>query len=180
MKKIISNIKGLTLMETTISLGILMFGVMATITLMLATFNSVQVSEQEIVVVNLAREGIEIVRGIRNSENSNLTSDVNIFDGSYDNASFILDSDDTNSSTSFNANNVSTAASISECSSCALYLDNGKYSHDPVGTATAYKRMITIEEGDIANEKRIISEVSWTTKSKTHTYTLEAYLTDWQ
>jgi len=47
-----NNSQGLTLMETTITLGILMIGVLATVTLLLATFNYAQQSEQEIVVVN--------------------------------------------------------------------------------------------------------------------------------
>ena len=166
-------------METTIALGILMIGVLATVTLLLATFNYVQQSEQEIVVVNLAREGIEIARAMRNSEDPNKASDVDIFDNSYDNQKFHLDSDDPNTAATLSANSVTGANAASDCSQCQLYLNNGKYTHD-TGQLTNFKRMITVEPGDSNKEKKIISEVSWTFKGQTHSYTLETYLTDWQ
>ena len=166
-------------METTIALGILMIGVLATVTLLLATFNYVQQSEQEIVVVNLAREGIEIARAMRNSEDPNKASDVDIFDNSYDNQKFHLDSDDPNTAATLSANSVTGANAASDCSQCQLYLNNGKYTHD-TGQLTNFKRMITVEPGDSNKEKKIISEVSWTFKGQTHSYTLEMYLTDWQ
>jgi len=174
-----NNSQGLTLMETTIALGILMIGVLATVTLLLATFNYAQQSEQEIVVVNLAREGIEIVRAMRNSEDPNKASDVNIFDNSYDNQKFHLDSDDANTVVSMALNSATGANTASACSQCQLYLNDGKYTHT-AGQATNFKRMITIEPGDSNKEKKIISEVSWTFKGQTHSYTLETYLTDWQ
>ena len=167
-------------METTIALGILMIGVLATVTLLLATFNYAQQSEQEIVVVNLAREGIEIARAMRNSEDPNDETDVDVFDGSYDNQKFYLDSHDPNSAATLSAHSVTGANTASACSQCQLYVNNGKYAHDAGGQATNFKRMITIEPGDSNKEKKIISEVSWTFKGQTHSYTLETYLTDWQ
>ena len=97
----IKNNFGLTLMETTIALGILMIGILASLTLMLSSFDYVQQTEHEIVVVNLAREGIEIMRIIRNNENNAVLNDIDLFDGSYDGLTYIVDSDSTNLAASF-------------------------------------------------------------------------------
>lgn len=176
----IKNISGLTLMETTIALGILMIGVLASLTLMLSSFNYIQATEQEIVIVNLAREGIEIVRSMRNSESPLSASDVDLFDGSYDDASYIVDIEDTNSASSFNSNELSGVDNLENCTECSLYLKDGRYVHDTSGDDTVFKRMVTINPGASADEKIIVSEVSWTVKGKTHTYALESHLTNWQ
>jgi Tfp pilus assembly protein PilV len=180
------NNTAMTLVETTIALGILMMGILASITLMLSSFNYTQRSEQEIVVVNLAREGIEIMRSIRNSESAANLNDVDIFDDNniYDNKTYTVDSLTANTIEGFNQANVgSSGANINSCSTCSLYFKNGQYTHDSANAEpTSFKRMVTILPGDNDNgkEKRIVSEVTWTIKGKTYTYSLEAYLTDWQ
>src|SRR3989338_5345228 len=57
--------RGFTLVETIVSLGILMLGIGASLTLVTATVSYSKQTESLIVVVNLAREGLEIVRAIR-------------------------------------------------------------------------------------------------------------------
>ena len=171
------NNSGLTLIETTIALGILMIGTLASLTLMLASFNYVQRTEHEIVVVNLAREGIEIMRSIRNNEDNLDLSDIDLFDGSYNNTSYIVDNNTTNDASDF----ISViAASARQCADCSLYLKDGQYLHDDTGSETIFKRMITINPGTHDNEKIIISEVAWTVKGNTYSYKLEAHLTNWQ
>lgn len=171
---------GLTLMETTIALGILMIGVLASITVMLSSFNFAQETEQEIIVVNLAREGIEIMRAIRDNEDDNNPDDVDLFDGSYDNKNFYVDSNDGNSAAAMNARLVTTADNANDCDECKLYFKDGQYLHDATGNDTIFNRMISLKPGSSNSEKIIISEVGWTLKGKTHSYLLEAHLTDWQ
>jgi Tfp pilus assembly protein PilV len=171
---------GLTLIETTIALGILMIGTLASLTLMLASFNYVQQTEHEIVVVNLAREGIEIMRSIRNNEDANDPTDIDLFDGSYDNTSYIVDNNTSNNANNFVLNQRVTAPSARQCAACSLYLKDGQYLHDPSGSETIFKRMITISPGAYNDEKIIISEVAWTVKGKTYSYKLESHLTNWQ
>ena len=55
---------GVTLIETIVALGILTVGIVAALSLMIGTISFSQSSEQSIVVVNLAREGIEMTRSI--------------------------------------------------------------------------------------------------------------------
>jgi len=182
-KKII-NQSGLTLMETTIGLGILMIGIMASLTLMFSSFKYTQQSEYEIVVVNLAREGVEIVRSMRNNEDDNDTNDFNMFDLT-ESTKYKLDIEDDNSSTNMEQEKItdSNVTSASNCDTCSLYFKNGKYVHDSNGsTPTIFKRLIKIEDTNPSQAfaKKIISEVSWTVKNKTYSYTLETYLYDWQ
>ncbi|MFH1890919.1 MAG: prepilin-type N-terminal cleavage/methylation domain-containing protein [Candidatus Kuenenbacteria bacterium] len=162
------NQKGMTLVETTIALGILMIGIMASITLMLSTFNFAQKNEQEIIVVNLAREGIEIVRALRNNQSANL------FDGTYDGRNYIVDVDE-----NFNLDNEMIGIdNINECNACLLKLINGQYSHGAGGQNTNIKRMISIKNVS-SNEKKILSEVSWMYKGTTYDFILESNLTNW-
>ncbi len=182
---------GLSLLETTIALGILMVGVLASLTLMLSSFNYIQSSENEIVVVNLAREGIEIVRSIRNN-NSNPPvgqTPVNIFSGDFDNQSYVVDSDVNTTLSASNTLNLTTAGDISQCVSntsndCDLYLTpDGRYTHSPSAgdQPTDFQRLVTITPSpDHLYEKIITSTVSWQIKGRPHTFSLETRLTDWQ
>ncbi|OIO17307.1 hypothetical protein COV56_02730 [Candidatus Kuenenbacteria bacterium CG11_big_fil_rev_8_21_14_0_20_37_9] len=168
MRKRFFNQQGMTLVETTVALGILMVGIMASLVLMLSTFNFAERNEQEIIVVNLAREGVEAVRALRNNQA------IDLFDGSYDNKNYIIDVDE-----NFNLDNeLFGITSIEDCADCALMLINGRYLHGGGGAGTNFKRMITIENVS-SSEKKILSRISWTHKGETHSFLLEANLTNW-
>lgn len=172
--RLINSNTGLTLVETTVALGILMIGIIASLTLMIASFHYVERAEQEIVVVNLAREGIELVRALRSTEDGAAV----IFDGANSDEQFIVDSD---TNYAFNFNFAVTAPSVEQCTECNLYLNNGKYTHDSAGTPTIFKRMITLRDsGGNTSERTVISEVSWDVRGNNYKYTLEALLTNWQ
>ncbi|HOZ36724.1 MAG TPA: hypothetical protein PLR18_02750 [bacterium] len=192
MKKFFSSSPGLTLLETTIALGILMLGILASLTLMLSSFNYIQSSEDEIVVVNLAREGLEIVRSVRNNNSnppSGETDVVDIFTGTFDNKSYLVDSGD--NSTLGISNQVAniSAGDINQCNAgdnapCRLYLtSSGRYTHDyTAGEPTTFSRLVTIfsSPDGYSYEKKIVSTVSWQVKGRTHVLSLETRLTDWQ
>jgi hypothetical protein len=61
------NIKGETIAETMIALTILAMGITMTSTLMANSLRNVNVSKTRIVAVNIAREGIEAMRNIRDT-----------------------------------------------------------------------------------------------------------------
>src|SRR3990167_6964029 len=61
----IKNNLGVTLIETIVALGILTTGIISALALITNSIAYSQSSEQAIVVVNLAREGMEIVRSVR-------------------------------------------------------------------------------------------------------------------
>lgn len=157
---------GLTLVETIVALSIIMTGVMACLTLMLYIFNYTQKNEKELLVVNLAKEGTQIVRTIRND------ASIDLFDGTYDDKNFIVDVQN-----NFNLN-TEVSGEIEDCSECQLYILNNQYLHDTNGEIASYKRMIKIISIS-SYEKKIISEISWNFKSNTYNFKLESNLTDW-
>lgn len=198
------NQAGLTLLETTVALGILMLGILASLTLMMSSFNFTHRSEKEIIVVNLAREGLELVRSSRNQKtcdgtattctsdsvcSSNVTCLSKIFQGQYSEDAngerYLIDSSATGDNSTANfleaTNNLSTYSNVSECADCALNIYNNQYVHSALGEPTEIKRMITIKPSSNNPDKKIItSAVSWTEKNKTYTYTLETVLYNWQ
>ncbi len=58
---------GFTLVELVIALSVFTVGIMATFTLSLANVNTADENYQDILAANLAREGIELVRNIRDT-----------------------------------------------------------------------------------------------------------------
>lgn len=58
---------GLSLVEVILGLGILLGGIIGLITLSIASLKADEVSSRKIVAMNLAREGIEVIRNIRDS-----------------------------------------------------------------------------------------------------------------
>ena len=161
------NQSGVTLMETIIALGILITGITVSLSLMTSVIVFSQSSEQMIVVTNLAREGIELVRIIRSTDGfSSLAvgdkiSVIDYIDGDID---------------------LSNAGSseISTCENCKLYLYNGRYYHNsPPETSevTQFRRMVIIS--NVGSEKKIVSKIYWTERGREHNFKLETILTDW-
>ncbi|XOU94480.1 MAG: type IV pilus modification PilV family protein [Candidatus Kerfeldbacteria bacterium] len=67
LKKIIKNESGQSLMEMLIAIFILILALTATIVLIVTSINAARDSMNKLVATNLSREGIEIVRNIRDS-----------------------------------------------------------------------------------------------------------------
>lgn len=59
--------RGQTLVEVIIAVGILLAGIVGLITLSFASLSADQISSRKIVAMNLAREGIEVLRNVRDS-----------------------------------------------------------------------------------------------------------------
>lgn len=159
--------KGFTLVETIVSLGILLLGAAATLTLVTTTLSYSRQTENLVVVVNLAREGLELVRVIRDVQGF-----VSLPAG---NTAWIIDRTSTSLTTSATFSGGST---IHDCTNCTLYLNNNEYQITP-GTATAYRRLININTLS-TDEKEIISTLRWTEHGRVHTYQLATVLTNWK
>ncbi len=174
------NQHGVTLIETIVALGILVIGIVSAVALMLNTLNFSRNSEKTIVVVNLAREGLEMVRSIRDlnrslSETGEGLADLGV-------GAKIVDANYLTGELELSAASFSSGSEIKNCLNCTLKLYNKRYYHSaPEGestTETIFKRMITISEVS-ANEKKIISEVYWSEKGLEHIFRLEDHLTNW-
>lgn len=153
-------------METIIALGVLTAGIITTLTLVISSVNFSRNSEQMIVVVNLAREGIEMVRAIRDTDGFDaIAAGDQVININLDNGDLGLITADNNT--------------LADCSNCALELYNGRYLHNTSGgEITIFKRMIIIT--DLSSyEKKVLSKVYWMERGREHSYILESYLTNW-
>ena len=70
------NITGFTLLETLIALSVLSVGIMAAFTLSTANLNTARANYQRILAANLAREGVEFIRNVRDSNWLKIESNV--------------------------------------------------------------------------------------------------------
>lgn len=156
--------KGITLLETIVSLGILVIGVVASLSIATASLTFSQESEETLVVVSLAREGIEIVRTLRDRDGLPAlpSSGSRIVDARY----------------IFHLNYPTDSDYIDYCNNCRLYISNNVYNHTG-GKQTNFRRMIKFYPVS-DTERKVVSIVNWQERGRTHQFKLETYLTDWQ
>lgn len=182
-KLIKKDTRGVTMMETIIALGVLVFGVVTAMALMASTLAFSHTSEQSIIVSNLAREGIEIVRSTRDFCRASLCETVlstgdNFFSGSVDNC-YLVDSSDDNYNLKTATQDPIDCQDVINCDDCQLYLNtsDNRYNHTS-GDTTIFKRAIRIESKS-SYEKKVTSIVTWSERGRNHEFILEDYLTDW-
>jgi type II secretory pathway pseudopilin PulG len=186
---IYNNQKGQGIVELVAAIAIIIFALAGIITLTLVNIIGQKASENSLIASNLAREGIEVVRNLRDT--SWLTTG---FLGD-----LVSPSDHTVTAEFDITGNVWTlnnsADSISEA---RLYLKNNLYVHDSVGsTPTNFYRLITVDfvcaDGSVITSGtcsggtnpvvgyRVKSKVQWHDKGgKTHNYELTDYIYDWK
>jgi len=175
--------KGFTLLETVIAIGVVAVGGITIITLLNSTLAVTSLNKDIIVVVNLAREGAEIVRAVRDSSSFGFNS---LVDGSY-----LVDSD-----TNFGLNKVALGVNpqspdIVDCTNCTLNLStDGRYVHSS-GSTTRFSRLISVKDVSVASggvscvtsnpcHKRVTSTVEWTNGKRSRQYSVVVELTDWR
>jgi len=177
-----SSQKGQTLIEVVAVSGIITMSLVVILSLGVASISFSAHNKEEIIASNLAREGIESIRIIRDrSWLNNRPAFSELPDGN-----FIVDP----AKGIFSASEVISAvnadsAVIDSCGNCAIYLnqigDGNIYSHNSIinnPKITPYKRLIKIITD--GNKKKITSQVFWNSKGKMHYFNLDAYLTDWR
>lgn len=195
MENIKNNLQGLTLMETVIALGILVVGIISVISLSTASISLSKTSEQHIVVVNLAREGLEIVREVRDfSKSGNVSSvfddentrffntDSDPLTTEIDAGCYIVDAD-----SNFGLKTLATDVvcsgdnfTVNSCGNCRIYYNEltNLYSNTATGLQTPFYRVVKIVNTS-ATEKKILSKVFWSEHGRTHEILLETHLMDW-
>lgn len=134
---------GMSLMEVIVALAVIVTGVISGLTLTVYNLNASVASETKLIASNLAREGIEVIRQIRDS---NWLSGSGWNQGIVDEGSYRL-------TINFDSVNnewitVTQDVGIDNCADCLLYLDldTGVYSHNTEGVQTSYRRLITLRE----------------------------------
>jgi type II secretory pathway pseudopilin PulG len=154
---------GFTLIELVIAIGVFVLGIVGAFTLALANLNISRENINRVLAANLARDGIESIRNVRDSNwlriDSNADCDAaaglqlcdwdeylkNDMDTS--DMFFIIDYGDTATSvvcpTSSDIDSCMAVCSVND--SCRLYMTNGFYDHDNSGKATELYRVIQMQ-----------------------------------
>lgn len=147
----LTSMKGFTLLETMIALTILSTGVAGSVALINRTIAAGSVVRNQLIAVNLAQEGMEVIHNIRHT---NWIENVAWDDGLISGDSCV---------------NFDSAALINPCIGGArsLFIFSNRYVHNPSGSATNFLRHINITIGDDDGTpfKTIQSTVSWNNTS---------------
>lgn len=204
--KLIKNQKGQSLLELIIALGVLTVGVFAVWSLLAANYRGESEVRARVVAINLAREGIEVVKNIRDSNWFKIDNGRGIAwtDG-------LIGSDSTarisnllaDVGLDFSVNNLTDAGA-------KLYLTDAGYFTSTVTTRpTIYRRLITVKSiccadsaprdfqcddfnfnppqtaiCDAATQLTVgldvASQVSWTVEGKTSQVTVQDQIFNWR
>jgi len=155
-KKLPNHQRGQGLLELIIAIGIILACTIATLTLVITSIQAGRRGTDKIIATNLAREGIELVRNIRDSNWINatsnienpLTTDVYKWDdglvGPSNDSTAIPIIDNTNpSSIDFTPNSWTDKCNEKECTRIFLTGDNYYIQNtDPSGTALNFYRLL--------------------------------------
>lgn len=154
MIKKIKNQNGQSLMELVVAIGVITVGLFSVWNLFISNFNGEQEAGARILSINLAREGLEIVKNIRDSNwlyiDSNADCSYNGVISSPCKWDSGLSGDGTGIIENIFSANVyiddSSVSSIND-SKTRIYRDqsSGLYSHDNSGIPTTYRRLIEIK-----------------------------------
>ena len=160
----------------------MLIGVVAMLTLTVVSLSVSSISKQRVVALNLAREGIEIVRAIRDTgwlQNDQCWNAENDFCG-LKNGSWIVDYNTIGLVEDVNKTSPDNLDNINNCSNCQLKIDEDNLYNISTGSPTPFKRMITISKGDFGEEKKVVSQVQWQEHNHSHSIELEVRLTNWR
>jgi len=162
MAKLNKN-SGFTLLEVIISVFVLSIGTLSVVGLISSGLQVASVTKKAVIAANLAQEGIEVVRGIRDGNWIQIES--------YDNG---LPAGD--SCADYNSTEL-----INPClgNATTIYWDGAKYSHNSAGEPTDFTRTINIANATDPEDLpylRVQSIVDWDSRQ----ITVEDHLYDWR
>ncbi len=194
----LESIKGQGMVEMVVAIAVILTGVIGALALTVSNLSGVGESSTRIVASNLAREGIEVVRNIRDTNWLKKQIWDNGLEDGNDYTAIAIFNPVTNT---WNLNFLPDSINDIEA---RLYRNNGIYLQDislPPGTPTIYYRLLSLDEicknnvtsvevvrasGDscLASETkvgiRIKSEVKWTESGRAHTMTAEDRIYNWR
>ncbi len=174
--------KGFTLVETLVAISIFTVSILALFSILARGISDTNYAKRKIVAAYLAQEGVESIRNMRDTYV--LYTDTTQNDWGKFQAK--LAPCNLGNECGFNNGVLSTDPSfIFKCSSssngCNLYLNNGSYNTNSIGSDSGYVRkiwMLPIGNGN-TNEVRIFSQVSWAQNSGNYNIVFSEDLFNW-
>lgn len=190
--------RGFTILETLIALSIVAIGVVGTLTLSSQTVVGSRASQNEVTATNLAREGIEVARALRDSNWLSIEAGM-LQDSEWDNGLYAIGNDYTARAV-FDGRRWTLDYQYGDLASCKencrLYLDEttGVYSHESNGTKTIFHRAVETNaicedhaikaSGNVCGNKKVgiqvLATVEWEEQNHTSSLTLEERLYNWR
>jgi len=189
--------KGFSLLETLVAIAVITVGLVGVIGLIAYTISISRVSPNKVIAANLAQEGIEAVRNIRDSnwlDPANPDWDDEM-DGTPAGKKYVLEFESNNPQDEYVLRFGGGGITI-DSDECNIYYNNNDkvYIQDdnvdpnspPVGwNDTLFNRLIEIKRVQMPPGPnyylKVVSQVSWTDRSETpHTIILEDHLYDWK
>ena len=178
------NNQSQSLIETIVAVGIVITAIVAILSIGTAQTTLGGQSAERVIATNLAREGIEVIYAMVNS--NRLDPDQSWPYGLTPNDKYILDYDDTSLSTPATFSGDETIANCTNCSLCR-HANDYYYHTGSCADQTVYRRIVEISAGgDLGGvcgancEKKIVSTIYWLERGRSHTINLETRLTDWR
>jgi prepilin-type N-terminal cleavage/methylation domain-containing protein len=165
INKTLKRNRGFTLVETLVAISILLIAVVGPISLIGDALHKLYYAKDQMIAINLAQEGIEVVRQVRDSNMlSGVAWDTGIVSGTY-----VVDA--------------FSSPAVFSCADTKVYQDaNGYRQRCTVDNSTQFSSR-TVVVTDIGSapvvEKKVTSTVIWTTGGQVGTITATEYLFKW-
>lgn len=154
---------GFTLLEVMVAIFIIIMGLGGALSLIRYTVSAAATSAARLLAANLAQEGIEVVRNIRD-----LNYGANGWNDWYNDPSVLGDH-----LVQYNSVN------LRPFSETFLNYDaSGYYSYEGSGTPTTYKRKITLTKSGA--EITVVAEVTWSERGRSYSLVVEDRLWNWR
>ncbi len=184
----LSTHQGFTLVEVLVSISIFMIAIVAMVVVSAQGINNTAFAKNQLTASYLAQEGIELVRNARDNyiQNIQLFSDFSTDFGNYcindllNGGNFTGCTIDPMIVSGGAAILAATEHCINECP-VLLYDQEGFYTYvSNTGVPTQYRRTITVDIIDAAQEVRVTSKVSWRQGQSTPSVSATENLFNWR
>jgi len=174
------NIKGFTIMEIMVSIYIISIGLIGIYSLISQNIKVKYINSNTLIAVQLAQEGIELTRNIR--DNNWLTMDI-----SGNPIPYYSNIATQNGNKKFNINydlTLTSGITNIDDAGCSLYINSSNGLYTSSSTApnikTMFNRMIETNNFDTSSSTEVISTIQWKDKGRKLTYTIKTILYDWR
>lgn len=169
---IINNKNGFTLIEALVSMVILSLGIIPSLVVILSASNFSSSLKNNLIAANLAQEGLEVVRAIRDTNWFNSRA----FDNGLTSPTFDCS---TGCIAEWNSNSLSSLSGNPQ-----LKIDSSGVYNYSTGTDTGFRRKIIITKDPSSPgcncELKIVSEISWSERGKNTVVSVESHLYNWR
>lgn len=151
--------KGFSLLEVIIAVFIIGIALSSSLAVISFTISASRISANKLIAVNLAQEGIEIVRNIRDS-----SADWASWHGNVEDRNYLVQYD---------------SSALLAYEDKPLKLDSNEFYGYSSGNSTPFYRKISLNK--VSNlETKVVSEIFWSQLGKNHKVTLENRLWNWR